>query len=284
MRDLKDAFRSLMATPVVTAVAVLSLALGIGANTAIFSILDSLILRTLPVKDPQRLALLDQRSRGPTPSGRRSRERQQPFDGAMAWSTTRFNLARRRPDRDGGRRLGERRLLRRAWHAAPFSVARSTPDDDRRGGGPDGPVAVISYTFWQRRFGGKRGRHRQAADGRAGALHHHRRHAAGVLRHRSRPNVRRGDSDRHRAAHSRQRKLAGPAIVLVAQHHGPPQARAEPRSGDNGIARRAAADPRSDDAAGLARSSTRRRTFRTPSPSCRRRPAARGCAAAINSR
>ena len=51
------------ATPVVTAVAVLSLALGIGANTAIFSLVDSLILRTLPVAEPQRLVILAGRRR-----------------------------------------------------------------------------------------------------------------------------------------------------------------------------------------------------------------------------
>ena len=55
MTDLRDAIRALRATPVVTAVAILSLGLGIGANTAIFSILDAVMLRTLPVKDPARL-------------------------------------------------------------------------------------------------------------------------------------------------------------------------------------------------------------------------------------
>ena len=61
MQDLRLAVRSLAATPVVTAVAVLSLALGIGANTAIFSLVDSLILRTLPVAEPQRLVILSGR-------------------------------------------------------------------------------------------------------------------------------------------------------------------------------------------------------------------------------
>jgi hypothetical protein len=57
MQGLRLAVRSLWATPIVTAVAVLSLALGIGANTAIFSLVNSLILRTLPVANPQRLML-----------------------------------------------------------------------------------------------------------------------------------------------------------------------------------------------------------------------------------
>ena len=60
MSDLRDAFRALRATPIVTAVAVLSLALGIGANTAMFSIMHSLLLRSLPVRDPQQLAVVVQ--------------------------------------------------------------------------------------------------------------------------------------------------------------------------------------------------------------------------------
>ena len=62
MRDLRDAFRGLRATPIVTTVAVLSL--GIGANTAIFSILDNLLLKTLPVRDAQELSLLSIGSEG----------------------------------------------------------------------------------------------------------------------------------------------------------------------------------------------------------------------------
>ena len=57
MQDLRDAVRSLRSTPVVSLMAILSLALGIGANTAIFSILDSLFLRTLPVRDPHQLVV-----------------------------------------------------------------------------------------------------------------------------------------------------------------------------------------------------------------------------------
>jgi hypothetical protein len=53
MSDIKDAGRALRATPIVGAVAIASLALGIGATTAIFSILNSLLLRSLPVKDPR---------------------------------------------------------------------------------------------------------------------------------------------------------------------------------------------------------------------------------------
>src|SRR3974377_240987 len=57
--DLHLAFRNLAKAPVFSAVAVLSLALGIGANTAIFSLIDQLMLRLLPVKNPTELVLLD---------------------------------------------------------------------------------------------------------------------------------------------------------------------------------------------------------------------------------
>ena len=58
LQDLRLAIRSLRATPVVTFVAILSLALGIGANAAIFSLVDRLVLRSLPVREPSRLALV----------------------------------------------------------------------------------------------------------------------------------------------------------------------------------------------------------------------------------
>ena len=82
MQDLRLAFRALRATPIVTAVAILSLALGIGANTAIFSIVNSLLLRTLPVANPQRLATVST-SASPT-----VREYRQPVTGPWPRATT----------------------------------------------------------------------------------------------------------------------------------------------------------------------------------------------------
>ena len=65
MRNLKLALRTLFATPFVTAVAVLSLALGIGANAAIFSLFDQMLLRPLPVREADRLVNLS--APGPKP-------------------------------------------------------------------------------------------------------------------------------------------------------------------------------------------------------------------------
>src|SRR5438128_3574998 len=57
MNDLKFAFRQLLKNPIITCTAILTLALGIGANTAIFSVMNALMLRMLPVVDPPRLVL-----------------------------------------------------------------------------------------------------------------------------------------------------------------------------------------------------------------------------------
>ena len=151
--DWRDAVRSLRATPLVTTVAVLSLALGIGANTALFSILNSLTLKSLPVRDPQQLALLKGGWTNPVWEQIRARDRDLAA-GAFAWSSEEFDLS------SGGQRdvidgmwasgrmfdvLGVRAILGRTL----------SESDDVRGGGKDGPVAVISYGFWQRRYGGE---------------------------------------------------------------------------------------------------------------------------------
>src|ERR1700732_218334 len=104
VQDLRLAVRALRATPVVTLVAILSLALGIGANTAIFSLVNSLLLRNLPVAHPQRLVVVSTKetiNQGfPAASVSYTmwdpfRQRGQLFDGAAAWSQQRVNLAQR---------------------------------------------------------------------------------------------------------------------------------------------------------------------------------------------
>ena len=157
MHDLRYGWRALKGAPVVSAVAVLSLGLGIGANTAIFTVLDTLILERLPVEPASRLALLGdgtgRRVSWSNPVWDQVRGRAGQFDGAFAVSTTRFNLASR----------GESEMVDGLWASGEMfdvlgvgaMLGRTfTPRDDRAGGGPDGPVAVISYGFWQRRFAG----------------------------------------------------------------------------------------------------------------------------------
>jgi len=151
--DWRDAWRSLRATPLVTTIAVLSLALGIGANTALFSILNSLILKSLPVREPQQLALLDD-NEWTNPIWEQIKPHAHDIaNGAFAWSNDSFDLSQGGPTDlvDGiwasGEMfdvLGVSAVLGRTFAAA----------DDARGGGRDGAVAVISYGFWQRRYGG----------------------------------------------------------------------------------------------------------------------------------
>ena len=155
-RDLHFAVRALRATPIVTAVAVLSLALGIGANTAIFSLIDSLMLRRLPVKDPGRLVLVTNTTpgvRGWSYPVWDQLHRLELFESSAAWSPRRFDLASR----------GETQFVDGLWTSGSFFetlgvsalIGRTLSErDDQPSGGPDGPVAVISHGFWQRHFDG----------------------------------------------------------------------------------------------------------------------------------
>src|SRR5436190_6644845 len=99
--DFRQAVRALLATPVLTATVVLSLALGIGATSSIFSLVDSLLLRPLPVRDPGRLAVLveprDARDEfHGVPARTRYavwdeiRRRPELFEGVTAWSSARM--------------------------------------------------------------------------------------------------------------------------------------------------------------------------------------------------
>ena len=106
IKDLSFGLRQLRLNPMFTLVAVLSLALGIGANTAIFQLIDAIRLRALPVADPQELAYVDlmedskrsgwwsTRSANFTSAQWDSiRTHQEAFSGMMAWSAKEFNLA-----------------------------------------------------------------------------------------------------------------------------------------------------------------------------------------------
>jgi predicted permease len=152
LRDLQYAGRLLRRSPGFTAVAVLSLALGIGANTAIFTIINAVMLRSLPVEDPSRLVQI-KRNDNPVvtnPIWEQIRDHSQAFSGQAAYSEVKFDLA------DGGQSQPAQAL----WVSGEFfRVLGVTPakgrvfdaSDDRRGAPP---LAVLSHGFWQSHFSG----------------------------------------------------------------------------------------------------------------------------------
>ena len=159
LEDIRYGLRILSRTPVIASVAVLSLALGIGANTAIFSVMDAVMLRLLPVRNPQELVQVRVRTvkSGTEMNGyftnpiwEQLRDRQDVFSSTFAWSENRFDLAQGGAVEyanglwvSGGafETLGLRPVAGRLLSAA----------DDRRG---CAGAAVISYAFWQDRYGG----------------------------------------------------------------------------------------------------------------------------------
>lgn len=163
-QDLRFAVRLLLRDKGFAAAAIISLALGIGANTAIFQLLDAVRLRVLPVERPEELVEV-RFAPGTTRMGsftsRRPnltsalfdqiRERQRVFSGMFAWSSARLNTA-------AG---GEVRRIEGMWASGgmfdvlglkPVVGRFITADDDRPGCGS--PGAVLSYAYWQREFGG----------------------------------------------------------------------------------------------------------------------------------
>ena len=154
-QDLRFAVRALRSAPLVTAVVILSLALGIGANTAIFSLVNGLLLRSLPVPAADRLATL---AAGNTPEVRFTyatfdeiRRQDHLVAGALAWAESELTIGEEAEPAyaqwvsgDFFETLGVRAFLGRTF----------TPADDVAGGGPAGPVAIISHRLWQRRFAG----------------------------------------------------------------------------------------------------------------------------------
>jgi predicted permease len=150
--DWRDGWRALRATPTVTTLAVLSLALGIGANSALFSIYNGLLLKSLPVAEPNRLVLLDDIWTNPIWEEIRARQ-DQIADGAFAWSAERFNLSPSGESDPVDGIFASGRMFD-VFGVAAIRGRTFTPADDDRNGGPNGPVAVISYGFWQRRFAG----------------------------------------------------------------------------------------------------------------------------------
>ena len=128
-QDIRDSWRGLRKSPGFALAVIGTLALGIGANTALFSIFNSLILRPLPVRDPASLALLTNGS-WPYPVWEEIRAREHElFDGAFAWSGQRFDLSQRGRADARRRRIRKRAVLRRTRRACG---ARSSAHAGRR--------------------------------------------------------------------------------------------------------------------------------------------------------
>lgn len=165
MQDLRYAARLLRRNPGFTTIAVLSLALGVGANTALFQVINAVRLRSLPVASPATLAeirLVDpDGARGnfnswhpslTNPIWEQIRERQQAFGDLFAWGANQFNLAQ----------SGETKPAPGLWVSGGFFdalgvrpvVGRLLTDADDQRGCP--ARAVLSYRFWQREYGGER--------------------------------------------------------------------------------------------------------------------------------
>ncbi|WP_321474212.1 ABC transporter permease [uncultured Paludibaculum sp.] len=165
-QDITYGFRQLRKSPGFTFVAVASLALGIGANTAIFELVAAIRMQTLPVENPEQLVSVEFQ-KGSARSGWFStrsarltyaqwdhlRKNQQAFSSVLAWSAARFNLS------DGG----EARWAEGLYVSGDFFrtlgvnplIGRTITSADDTDTCPN-PGAVVSYAFWQRELGGDR--------------------------------------------------------------------------------------------------------------------------------
>jgi len=165
LQDVRYALRMLRNNPGFTAVAVLTLALGIGANTAIFQLLDSIRLTALPLKNPNQLAevrIIQPHGRTgnfttshpmlTNPQWEQIRAQQQGFSGMFAWAQGRLNIASSGETHyvDGLYVSGD---FFRVLGVQPILGRLLTVEDDRRGCGS--PGVVISEAFWRREYGGE---------------------------------------------------------------------------------------------------------------------------------
>ncbi len=161
IQDLRYALRMLVRAPGFSVVIILTLGLGIGANTAIFSLMDQVLLRSLPVHDPAALVQLD----GPGPfSGRTLDDRTFSYpmyrdlrDGNTVFSglVAQFGTPATLSLRDQTERVDAELISGNTFdvlEVAPALGRALTPDDDRVPGGH--PVAVLGHGYWQRRFAG----------------------------------------------------------------------------------------------------------------------------------
>jgi len=168
LQDVRYAWRQLLKSPGFTAVAVITLALGIGANTAIFQLLDQALLRSLPVKEPGRLVLLKYHgsNRGHTrardedqfyfsyPMYRDLRDRNSVFNGLVATTWAQAGVQwQNQPE------LVTAELVSGNYFdvlGVQPALGRLLVDSDDKVPNAN-PVAVLSFDYWQRRFGADRG-------------------------------------------------------------------------------------------------------------------------------
>src|SRR3989441_2118960 len=156
MNDLKFAFRQLLRTPGFTAVAVLTLALGIGATTAIFCVIDGVLLKPLHYDQPGQLVQVWE---APSPGKRNSvspgvfldwKQQSVRFDSLAAYNNADMNLTGNgEPERLNGLRMsanGLSLLRAQALLGRTFAPGEDQPGQDK--------VVVLTHRLWQRRFGG----------------------------------------------------------------------------------------------------------------------------------
>jgi len=155
IRDLRYALRLLASRPGFTAVAVLTLALGIGANTAIFTVVNAVLLRSFPFQDPDRLMLLVERTtKFPTVTTswlnfRDWRDQGRSFDAVAAYRNLTMTIAGgSEPERLPAKHVTASLLPMLGGSPA---LGRTFSDADDRAGAPG--VAVITDALWRRRFG-----------------------------------------------------------------------------------------------------------------------------------
>jgi predicted permease len=162
-KDIQFALRAFLKSPVFTVVALLSLALGIGANTAIFTLLDQVLLRLMPVKNPQQLVLLHMEgfhygsnwgyNSLSYPMYRDFQDHNSVFTGMFCRRIQDFSFGfQGQTERARGEMVSGTYFP--VLGVGPAIGRMFTSDDDRV---PDGhPLAILSYSYWQSRFAGDR--------------------------------------------------------------------------------------------------------------------------------
>jgi predicted permease len=159
-QDLRYGLRMLMRSPGFTIVAVVALALGIGANSAIFSVVNTVLLRPLPYKNPDALMTVWEEAthlgfpyNTPSPANFIDwREQNTVFEGMAALAQRSFNLTGAgEPERFDGRKVSAN--LFSILGVEPLLGRTFLPEEDK----PGSRVVILSYGVWQRRFGGDTG-------------------------------------------------------------------------------------------------------------------------------